>query len=94
MSFEQYGEYQVDREAVEDLISGQMAESLSVEVEAGRLTQCEATQMNNAFLKSDAFKQAVDATIGQVVSQLALDDFKAGLREGLGLDDGGLNAEG
>jgi hypothetical protein len=86
MSFEKHGLYEVDREVLEELISGQMAESLNAEVEAGRLTQCEATQMNNAFLKSDAFKQAVDATIGQVVSQLALDDFKAGLREGLGLD--------
>jgi hypothetical protein len=86
MSFEKHGLYEVDREVLEELISRQMAESLNAEVEAGRLTKCEATQMNNAFLKSDAFKQAVDATIGQVVSQLALDDFKAGLREGLGLD--------
>ncbi|MCR6651798.1 MAG: hypothetical protein NVV73_10065 [Cellvibrionaceae bacterium] len=83
MSFEKHGIYEVDRAAVEELIGGQMAESLRKDVEAGKLSQCEATQINNAFLKSDAFKQAVDATIGKVVSQLALEDFKAGLREGL-----------
>lgn len=78
MTWEQHGEHQVDREAIEELMAEQFAANLQAEVDGGKITQGEAIRIHASFMQSPAFRQAVDASIKHLVAGIAELDANGG----------------